>query len=864
MHDDPQHVCSATAFEHFPDDALDSSIVDRFELQVERHRRCLALVEGDTRLTYGELDARANAVAHALVDRLGVGAAPVALVVEQGAAYAAAVLGTLKSGRPDVPLEPSDPVPRLGALVDECDASILLCDAASRAVADAAAGGLPLVDVDELVPRPERTGVEVDPDSVAYVFFTSGSTGAPKGVFDSHRNVLHNVLRYTNALRIAPADRLTLLQGPAFSGCVSSQFGALLNGAASFPFRLADEGLLRAADWLERERITIYHSVPSVFRAVVGRGGDFSAIRVVRLEGDRASSEDADLWKRHFTADCVLANGLGTTETGLACQLVLRYTDTAPRGALPVGYPVRDMTVLVVGDDRRPVAAGAAGEIAVASDYLALGYWKRPDLTAERFEHRGPTRLYYTGDLGRLAADGSLEYLGRRDGDVKVLGARVEPAEVERELLRIDGVRHAAVVVREGRDGRGQVVAYVVPRAVGELDLHFLRSALSVRLPSVMLPIALVELESLPLGLNGKVDRRALPDPPETRSEIPPVGETEQWLADIWSDVLALDRVGADDDFFALGGDSLAAAEIVAQVEERTGRRLALGALVRAPTVAALAQLLTEPSRARRSSLTVLRPGDDLPPLVLVHGNTGNALHYSGLVAALAGDRPLLALEYLEAESDLSIDGMVEAHLETLAEAQVDDECLLVGFCYGGVVAHELGVRLAQRGHEVAVALLGITPLEFPTVVSDAAKARWRQAHPAPTVASRVRRHAAIANRLHLRDALRYVARRSRSVAARAWRRARGRPSTAAGVAQAALESHRPLPFPGRPLVVLHDADAAEYTARPAVEWDALGTEGVDVLLLPGSDHAMLEGRGAEALAAVLETWAGSRTPSRL
>jgi amino acid adenylation domain-containing protein len=840
-----QHVCSRTAFEPFPDAALEGSLVDRFTEQVAAHHDCVAVADGAEILSYGQLDGWANGVAHAIVECDGPTRGPVALVVAQGAAYSAAVLGVLKSGRPYVPLEPSDPTQRLRQLVASCGATVMVADRrhAGGVAREAMAGAGEVVLVDEIQPRSEGPQVDVGPDDVAYIFFTSGSTGAPKGVYDSHRNVLHNVLRYTNALQIAPTDRLSLLQGPSFSGCVSSQFGALLNGAASYPFWLAEEGLVRAAAWVRQERITIYHSVPSIFRAVVARGGRFDGVRVVRLEGDRATSEDVEFWKRHFSRSCVLANGLGTTETGLARQLILRHDDEVEHGLLPVGNPVRDMAVLLVDEHREPVPEGDVGEIAVASDYLALGYWRRPDLTGERFATRGGTRRYFTGDLGRLRPNGCLEYLGRREGDLKVLGARVEPGEIEGELLRLDGVRDAAVAVDPGPRGEGRVVAYVVGATV---ELGSVRTALADRLPSAMLPAAVVELDALPLGPHGKIDRRALPDPPAAVTGTAEcTSADERWLAGVWSDVLGVEKIGRDDDFFALGGDSLAAAEILARVEVETGRAPSVATLVRAPTVAAFAATLTENGHNNASSLTVLQEGDGTP-LVLLHGNAGNSLHYTELIDAMADAGPIWTLEYF-AEDDYRIEAIAARHADVLRAARPAGPVRLAGFCYGAVVAHELAAQLASDGFEVEfLALLGVTSFEFPTLLTGDASASWGKLNMHRSFSSRMRYHLRRASLLSGRQRVDYLARRFASLVSRPFRRQ----ELVLTDAQQALLHHEPQTYPGRTLVVLHDLDVPP-AGKHVGGWKRLSAT-VDVLVLPGTDHDMLEDPGVRRLAEVL------------
>ncbi|HEY5725314.1 MAG TPA: AMP-binding protein, partial [Methylomirabilota bacterium] len=309
-------------FERFERAGLEDSIPARFERQVARAPGRLAVKMGTQALTYGELDGAANRVAHALLERLGSGNEPVVLLLPQGLPQVAAVLGALKAAKIYVPLDPTHPAPRLAEAIRDAGARLVLTAEACASLARAVAGEAAVLVAETLDGRRagETPGLVISPDAGAYIFYTSGSTGRPKGVLDTHRSVLHNVMRYTNTLHLAADDRLTLLQGPAFSGAVSSLFGALLNGAASFPFDVGREGADRLPAWLAAESITIYHSVPALFRQVAPHGGALPALRLVRLEGDGASPRDLALFQRHFTRDCVLDNGLGATECGLVRQ----------------------------------------------------------------------------------------------------------------------------------------------------------------------------------------------------------------------------------------------------------------------------------------------------------------------------------------------------------------------------------------------------------------------------------------------------------------------------------------------------------------------------------------------------------------
>jgi len=854
---DRQHSCSSTAFATFPDSALETSLVDRFSLQVAVHRDCVAVIDRGRELTYGELDGWSNGIAQAILDREGAGSEPLALVFAQGAASCAAILGALKAGRPYVSLDPTDPGRARTARA--VGARAVLTDRARSTDGSLLARGRPLV-VDDVEPAADP-GVRPTGDSIAYVYFTSGTTGEPKGVYDSHRNVLHNVLRYSSSLGISPCDRLSLIQRPSFSACVSSLFSALLNGAALVPFSLDEAGIGDLPGWLREHRVSIYHSVPSIFRSVLRGDPDLPDLRVVRLEGDRASWRDVELHRRHL-GHSLLVNGLGTTETGIARQLFVEPGRRVESGVLPVGYPVRDMEILVVGDDGHEVSPGHVGEIVVRSPYLALGYWNRPDLTDIAFSTEGGSRRYRTGDLGRLRPDGCLEYLGRKDGELKVLGHRVEPAEVEAEIARLHGVKEVAVTTREGSRGEARLVAYVVPETGRSPAESELRRALATRVPGHMVPSAVVSLDALPLGANGKVDRGALPDAVSPARGRPPRDDEERLVARVWEEVLAVGAIGVENDFLELGGDSLAAAEVLARLEAETGRPLPSSAIAGAATVAELAVVVRAAPTAGSSSLVVLRADGHGAPIVLLHGNTGGTRHYAALVRRLPDGYPLWALEDTLPSGDIDVAAVAARHVSTLEAARPTGPFVLAGFCYGAVLAHEIACQLRRRGRDVPVlALLGITPLEFPSLRATGAHERSRLVCGPGSFASRTRRHLARARSMPRREGLNYLSRRGVALLRRTLPLGRSRVEEPSGwsAIQASLAAHRPEPCPGRPLVVLHDDDSSEYTDDPERDWTGLGLEGVEVEVLPGGDHDMLEEPGVARLAALLDARLATR-----
>ncbi len=580
---------------------IDGSIVECFEIQARRVPDRLALQCGRYRFTYAELNAAANRIAHALLDASGSGGEPVALVLKQGAMLFAAILGVLKAGKFYVPIDARQARARSAYVIRDTDPALLLCDHASRRSAEELApAGAIVVDVEAIdsAAAPGDPGVQVAPETLAYVYHTSGSTGLPKGVADCHRNVLHNVMRYTNGLRISEEDRLSLVQSCTFSGCVSTQFGALLNGASLFPFDLHDEGPLRLARWVRQHRLTMFHGVPAIFRELADAAGEIPDLRVVRLEGDRATWSDVETFKAVCRPGALLVNGLGTTETGIVRRLFVDHQTPVDVGTLPLGGGVEDMEILVLDSEGQPLGTGEAGEIAVRSDYLALGYWRRPDLTTAAFrqdEPGGGKRTYRTGDLGRMRADGCLEYLGRSDSLPKIRGQRVEVDAVERALSSLDGVANVVVLAREDPGHEPRLVAYLVPEDGVRIEVHEVRRSLERRVPFASVPSAFVVLHQLPLADNGKVDFRALPPPGRDRPRLDtpylaPRSEVEVKLTDLWADLLAIEKIGVDDRFFDLGGDSLLAARMVVRIRAILGVELPIRSVFDGPSVAELAR----------------------------------------------------------------------------------------------------------------------------------------------------------------------------------------------------------------------------------------------------------------------------------
>jgi acyl carrier protein len=525
-------------------------------------------------------------------------------------------------------------------------------------------------------------------------------------------------MRYTNALSIGKTDSLSLLQSCGFSGAVSSMFAALLNGATSCPVDMRAETPARLARWLDELSVTIYHSVPSIFRSVMSAEQVFRKVRVVRLEGDRATRLDLELFRAHFTPPSILAIGLGATETGLVCQYFFGHDSAMPDAAVPVGYPVEDMQFEVHGEDRKPAPVGTAGEIAVKSCFLATGYWNDAPATARAFEAAeagSRVRTYRTGDRGRINADGCLEHLGRLDGRARMRGQWVDLADVDVALCALPGVREAAVTVIGEDNGNPRLVAYCVMDGSPGLTVTELRRQLASRLPAHMLPARFIELERLPLNANGKIDRAALPAPEPVRPNlasamVEPLSLVQLRLCELWEELLNVAPIGVHDDFFDLGGDSLLATSMLCRVEEIFGRNIPASVLLDSANIERLASAVTADSSDLQRPVVAIRQGGDRPAFFFLHGDyLSGGFYCREMVRRLNPHQPFLALPPCGVDGTpvpSSYRAMAERHLDAIRTIQPHGPYLLGGECNGGLVAYEIACLMEADGERVALLAL--------------------------------------------------------------------------------------------------------------------------------------------------------------
>ncbi|MGK4003929.1 amino acid adenylation domain-containing protein [Sorangium sp. So ce1036] len=576
-----------------------------FEAEAERAPDAVALVFGEQRLSYRELDARANQVAHAL-RRRGVGPdVLVAVAAERSVELVVGLLGVLKAGGAYVPIDPEYPADRIAFMLEDAAAPVLLSQwpVASRLPAHGAE--VLCLDADRAEIDREPTGnlaTPLSPDNLAYTIYTSGSTGRPKGAGNSHRGLLNRLQWMQERYGLTAGDRVLQKTPFSFDVSVWELFWPLMTGACLVVARPGDhrDGE-RLVELITRHGVTTLHFVPPMLQAFLETPGVAScaSLRRVICSGEALPSE---LARRFFErlSGAELHNLYGPTEASIdVTSWVCRRGDTS--ASVPIGHPIANTQIYLLDRHGQPVPAGVAGELHIGGVGLARGYHRRPDLTAERFvpDPFGAApggRLYRTGDLARHRPDGAIEFLGRLDHQVKIRGLRVELGEIEARLLQHPEVQEAVVVARDEAHGGKRLVAYVAGHGGAAPEPEALRGWVGEALPAYMVPAPIVVLERLPLSPNGKVDRRALPAPEAAalghRPYVAPRTEAERILAEVWAEVLHRAEVGVEDDFFELGGDSIVTLQVIARAARR-GLRLSPKLLFEHPTVAEAAARLT-------------------------------------------------------------------------------------------------------------------------------------------------------------------------------------------------------------------------------------------------------------------------------
>ncbi|MEU5979496.1 amino acid adenylation domain-containing protein [Streptomyces sp. NPDC047315] len=703
------------------------TLVGLFEQQAERTPGAVAVEDGTVSRTYRDLDARANQLARELIER-GVGPETVvALSLPRSAELVVALLAVLKAGGGYLPLDPRYPSARLAHILTDARPALLLTDGSAVDVLPRTR--VPRLLIEDVDLAPGRRNVKIRDrqriaplrrDNVAYVMYTSGSTGFPKGVAVTHAGVVNGVTRLAERVGSRRGGRTLAGTSINFDVSVFEIFTTLTTGGT---VEIARDAL--ALGERGGPALSVVSTVPSVLAEVLDRSTVELAADTVVLAGEALPATLVER-VRETVPGARVVNAYGQTESFYATAFALAPDEESTAvGNAPIGAPLGNMRTYVLGPGLEPVPVGVAGELYVAGG-IGRGYHRRAALTAERFVAdpyavEPGARMYRTGDLARWRADGQLVYVGRGDSQVKVRGFRVEPAEVAAALAEHPEVAHAAVDVRDFAGDR-RLVGYFVPEDGAAVDTAVLREFVAERLPDFMVPSAFVVLDRLPLAPNGKLDRTALPDPEfTTAGHRAPRTPQEEVLVGLFAEVLGVERVGIDDDFFALGGHSLLAARLVSRVRSVLGAEVPIRVMLDAPTVAKLAGHLT--SGAESTGLAdpfgvvlALKSCGTRAPVWFVHPGIGLSWVYLAFAQHL-GDRPVYAVQARGFDGSPlpgSVDEMVDDYVQQILSIQPDGPFRLVGLSLGGTLAQAVAARLEGRGHRVALlALLDCVPADW-------------------------------------------------------------------------------------------------------------------------------------------------------
>ncbi|PKM50198.1 MAG: hypothetical protein CVV02_12590 [Firmicutes bacterium HGW-Firmicutes-7] len=643
------------------------TVVELFEQQAAKFHDNIAVKSDIESLTYGKLNIQANRIANVMLSvgsKKAFNTERVAILFEHGADMMKGILAVLKAGKVYVALDPEYPHKRLNYIMEDSGSCILLTNNFNLALATVLKHEsniqIHIVNIDELGTNlsEENPCCEIKLGQAAYIMYTSGSTGNPKGVVQSHQNIVNLIGGFSKQMNINPTDRIALVTSYSHTVSVIDIFSGLLCGAAIYPYNIKSEGSMeKLPKWLLKEGLTVFHSVPTIFRYLIEatpEDMEFNQITLIILGGETVYKKDVELYNKHFPKDSIFVNLFGSSEMLVGTSYLLDQETVITRDTVPLGYAMDGVKIYLL-NEKEEVGVYGVGEIVYKSEYLAVGYWNMKEKTDELFVKdfvTGEGRIFRSGDLGRLLPDGSIEYIGRKDFQLKINGSRVEPDEIEAVISEIDSIRSCVVNLVQKENKQNFLVAYYVLKDKLALDVEDIKKMLRYKLPDYMVPTYFIPLKELPRTPNGKLDRKALLDIDciDTVVEyVGPTNEIQEKLIEIWKDVLKVDKVGINNDFFDLGGHSLKVTSLVYQIHKAFNVEMSLSEVFINSTVKELElyirdaekgkYLSIEPAQERayyplssaQNRMYILNTLDhestyyNMPGAIMIHGNVDGA-----------------------------------------------------------------------------------------------------------------------------------------------------------------------------------------------------------------------------------------------
>ena len=834
-------------------------------LEFERHAAAspgsVAVAFGSAELSYEALNHGANQLANKLRALGARRGRRVAICLERSPEMVIAVLAVLKAGAAYVPLDPAYPQARLGLMLADADPVVLVTTQRIGTLLPAHAARPLYIDQ-----QPEQSAVEADTSrtavsasDVAYVIYTSGSTGKPKGVEVTHANVSNHLAWRTSYFPLRPSDRCLQTASLSFDDSVWEILEPLRAGACVLLTRPRFEyDSAYLVQLMLEQAVTVACFVPSLLRGIIEQPGIASCSSLRRLTtGGEGLSLSLQRRVRAQLPHAAFYNGYGTTEATIA-SVYWKCADAPDQNSVPIGRPIANTQVYILDGNRQLVPAGVVGEICIGGAGVARGYLNRPEQTADRFVAdpfsgiRG-SKLYRTGDLGRLRTDGLFEFVGRADEQVKIRGIRVELGDIEAALQEHPNVRGAAVARGETPSGT-RLTAYIVPRGSNPIPTAELRAFVGDRIPAAVIPNRFETVAALPMTPSGKLDRRALPAIPvtdEASNYVAPMTELESRLVSMWEEVLQARPISVRDDFFSIGGHSLLAVQLAAVIEKSVGRSLSPGLLFDAPTIELLASRLAA-APAPRGALVLLADGKPRAPLFLIHHVSGDITAYKDLAHYLGGQRPVYGVRVPELDSNEApldrVEAMASRYVRELRTVQACGPYLLGGHSAGAHIAFEMARQLREAGE--GVDLLAILEADARTrggarSLLDTARFQLDAVRNIPAkrrAAYVLRKIARLAGRFGGNDSTRQsdgtVGNQGKNAV---W-----------SAIERAVRQYRPQPYPG-PVTLFRATDRRiTGTYSRTCGWERLARGGIRVIDVPGTHSTVLRPGSEPPMAAKL------------